>query len=56
MQMNNIGQRKNIDLSIIEELKARRGLQRLRGEELEIKRDEIIKEVQRTIFALDANY
>lgn len=50
MRMTDISERKHIDLSIIEDLKARRGQQRQRGEELDLKRDEIIREVQRSVF------
>ncbi len=41
---------KNIDLGIIEDLKRRRGLSRVRGEDLEQRREEIIQQVQRNIF------
>ena len=47
-----ISPRKNIDLNIIEELKRKRCLQkeRMTGYELELKREEIIHEVQRELF------
>jgi hypothetical protein len=41
------GEKKFIDLTIIEELRARRGQLRLRGDDLEAKREEIIRECQR---------
>lgn len=44
----NISKEKHIDISIIEELKRRRaGQQRLRGEELDQRREMIIQQVQK---------
>ena len=41
---------RGIDFNIIEELKRRRGEKRVTGEDLEMKRDEIIFQVQKQIF------
>lgn len=50
MDMGNTINR-NIDLSVIEDLKRRRGEQRLTGQELDMQRERIIKQVQSQILS-----